>query len=484
MEYCIVKNFINGVFCDSVGDRLKIESPVDGSILGETFLSNKEDVKKTVALAKEAQKKWGALTFKKRAEILFKYRNLLVERRDELAQGNHLENGKLLEEAYAGVDKAIELTEFACSIPQIISGKVQETSNGIFSIEEMRPLGVVASITPFNFPVMVPHWTVPNAIALGNAMILKPSELTPISAMKMAELFKEAGLPDGIFNVINGGKEVVEEICINEDIKAVSFVGSTDVAKIVYKNSSNALKRVLALGEAKNHIIVLPDASVKTSIRDIISSAFGMSGQRCMAASVIVAVGDIEKIIDGIVEKTVSMVPGIDLSPVINKNSIEKIKVYIENARVKGAKILVNGLEAKQELSNGGYNIGGTIIDWRGVDSEMGEKEVFGPVLEIVSAKNIKDAIEIQNKSPYGNGASIFTQSGKYAQDVWKELTAGMIGINIGVPVPREPFSFGGMKLSKLGHGDITGISSLSFWTNTVKITSKWNVDEKLDWMS
>lgn len=480
MKYNEIKNYVNGEFVSGKGKKYDIYAPINGEIIGEFKAASLTQLDEVVAKAKIAQVSWGSLTAKSRSKVIYKYRELLMKYRDELSIVNSHENGKSMEEAYAGVDKAIELTEFACSIPQLISGKSQDVSRGINCKEERRPIGVVASITPFNFPVMVPHWTVPNAIALGNAMILKPSELTPISAIKMAELWAEAGLPDGIFNVVHGGKEIVEGICDNKDIVAVSFVGSTPVAKIVHGRSSSHGKRVLALGGAKNHIVVMPDANAEAGSRDIISSAFGMSGQRCMAVSVLIGVGNIQKVYSEVVRKSKEMVVGVDIPPVITPVAIKKISDYLDFAKGAGAEIVLDGRKAVKDK---GYFIGPSIIDWKDID-KMSDEEIFGPVLEIRHAQTIAEAAMIQNKSPYGNAAAIFTQNGRYVDEAIREFQAGMLGVNIGVPVPREPFSFGGIKDSKFGYGDITGVSSINFWTNLIKITTKWNPEHKVDWMS
>lgn len=484
MKYGLIKNYVRGEFVDSSVEKIDVYSPVDGTLIAQTELSGMAELEKAVEAAKEAQPKWAALTAKTRSKVLYNYRLLLEKYREELAYINHIENGKSMDEAYGGVDKAIELTEFACSIPQLVSGKTQEVSVGVVCKEERRPLGVVASIAPFNFPVMVPHWTIPNAIALGNAVVLKPSEMTPVCAAKIAEMWKEAGLPDGIFSVINGGKDIVEAICDHRDISAISFVGSTPVAEIVYKRGSSNLKRVLALGGAKNHIVVMPDVNEEMGSRDIIASAFGMSGQRCMAASVLIGVGEVDHVFDSVVEKAKAMVPGADLPPVISKGAVEKIENYIEFALERGAQVLVDGRKFESAVNSRGYHIGPTIIDWRGAHGEMSHEEIFGPVLELKGAKSISEAIAIQTSSPYGNAASIFTQNGRFVEEALSELQAGMLGVNIGVPVPREPFSFGGIKASKFGYGDITGKSSIEFWTALTKVTTKWNPENKVDWMS
>ena len=349
---------------------------------------------------------------------------------------------------------------------------------------ERMPLGVVASITPFNFPCMVPNWTIPNVLALGNCMILKPSEHVPLTAHRLASILKEAGLPDGVFNVVNGTQEVVEGICDHPDIKAVSFVGSTKVAKLVYKRSTGNLKRCLALGGAKNHLLVLPDAQLEMTASNITASMSGCAGQRCMAASAMVGVGNVDHIIEKICDEARKMIPGKNLGSVISKVAKERIEKYITEAEAAGAKVLVDGRNASVPGSEGGYYVGATIIDFVKPEMAIAKEEVFGPVLAIIRADNVDEAIAIENKSPYGNAASVFTQSGGLAKYVAEKASAGMIGVNIGVPVPREPFSFGGWNESRFGAGDITGKSSIEFWTQMKKTTIKWNPEAKTNWMS
>ena len=376
-------------------------------------------------------------------------------------------------ESKAEVMKSMELCEFAVSMPQIVTNEVQEVSRGVECRIERKPLGVVACISPFNFPNMVPHWTVPNALVLGNTLILKPSELVPLSAMKMAELLKEAGLPDGVFNVVNGGKEIVEAICDHPGIEAVSFVGSTKVAKIVYARASSHLKRCVALGGAKNHLIVLPDANLEMTADNVVASMSGCAGQRCMAASVMVGVDQIQHIIDKMVEDAASIVPGENLGSVISKQAKERIEGYITEAEQQGAKVLVDGRNTVVEGKEDGYYVGPTIIDFVTPDMKVAKEEIFGPVISIIRAKDIDEAIHIENSSNYGNAAAVFTQSGGLARRIMDEASAGMIGVNIGVPVPREPFSFGGWNESKFGVGDITGRSSIEFWTQNKKTTTQ-----------
>ncbi len=484
MKYSTVQNFINNQFVDSNQPTLNVFSPITGEKISTLPLSGQKELEAAVVAAENAFPSWSGLTLKERVQVFFKYRTLLEENMDELAKLVQLENGKTYGESKAEVMKSIELCEFAVSMPQIVTNEIQEVSRGVECRIERKPLGVVACITPFNFPNMVPHWTVPNAIVLGNCVILKPSELVPLSAMRMAELLKEAGLPDGVFNVVNGGKEIVEAICDHPRIKATSFVGSTKVAKIVYKRASSNLQRCVALGGAKNHLIVLPDAHLTMTANDVVASMSGCAGQRCMAASVMVGVDAVQPIIDKMVEAAQSIIPGENLGSVISKEAKERIEGYITEAEAQGAKILVDGRNATVSGKENGYYVGPTIIDFVKPGMKVATEEIFGPVISIIRAKDLEEAIGIENSSNYGNAAAVFTQSGGLAKRVMEKASAGMIGVNIGVPVPREPFSFGGWNESKFGVGDITGRSSIEFFTQNKKTTTKWNPEDKTNWMS
>jgi malonate-semialdehyde dehydrogenase (acetylating)/methylmalonate-semialdehyde dehydrogenase len=387
-------------------------------------------------------------------------------------------------ESTAEVAKSAELTEFACSLPQLVQGEILEVSPGVECRVDYKPLGIVASIAPFNFPHMVPHWTLPNAIALGNCMILKPSEIVPISANRIAEMLKEAGLPDGVFNVINGSQTIVEEICDHPGINAVSFVGSTKVAQIVYKRATSNLKRCVALGGAKNHLIVFPDAHVEMTAADVTASMSGCAGQRCMALSVVVGVGNVDHIIEKMCEKASDIIPGKNLGSVISREAKERIESYITEAEEAGAKILVDGRNVVVKDHENGFYVGPTIVDHVKPDMAIAKEEVFGPVLSIIRADDLDEAIAIENSSNYGNAAGVYTQSGGLAREVMDRVSAGMIGVNIGVPVPREPFSFGGWNESKFGVNDITGRSSIEFWTQLKKTSTKWNPESGINWMT
>lgn len=464
--------------------EVKVISPIDGKKIGFIDLHSVSELNEAVEKSQTAFEKWSKLTLRERSQILYRYRDLLVKNIDSLSELVQKENGKTFPEARAEIEKAIEITEFACSLPQICTDKILEVSKGIHCRISKKPLGVVASITPFNFPSMVPHWTIPIALALGNSMILKPSEIVPLSAIEIAKYLKLAGLPDNVFQVIFGEKEIVEAICDHQKIKAVSFVGSTKVAKIVYSRATSNYKRALCLGGAKNHILVLPDANEAMTANNIVASMAGCAGQRCMAASVMVAVGDSDHIVKSVVSEAKKVIPGENLGAVISEAAKERIENYITQAEKQGAKILLDGRNTVVKGKEGGYYVGPTIIDDVLSTMAIAKEEVFGPVLSIIRSENIDEAIEIQNRSNYGNGASVFTQNARLSTDIAERLKAGMIGVNIGVPVPREPFSFGGWDDSRFGVGDITGESSIGFWTQDKKTTVKWNPEDRKDWMS
>lgn len=485
MKYPAVKNFIHGQFIDvENSDTLNVISPLDGQLLSTVPMSTSSDLNTAVSSAKEAFKIWGKTPIKERVQVFFRFKALLEKNKLDLASLVSEENGKTNDEGLAEIEKSIELTEFACSLPQLITGELLEVSKGIECRTEHVPLGVVASIVPFNFPSMVPCWTIPNAIALGNCMIMKPSEKVPLSIGRIAELLKEAGLPNGVLSVIHGNSEIVDAICDHPDIQAVSFVGSTKVAKIVYRRATQNYKRCLALGGAKNHLLVLPDAIPDMTAQNITASMSGCAGQRCMAASAMVAVGQVDHIIDKLCVEARKMVAGKNLGAVISKESKERIETYINEAEKMGAKILVDGRNTVVKGKEKGTYIGATIIDYVTPDMSVASEEIFGPVISIMRTDTLDEALAIENNNPYGNAASVFTQNGAAARYVIEHASAGMVGVNVGVPVPREPFSFGGWNESRFGVGDITGKSSIEFWTKLKKSTTKWNPQAGINWMS
>jgi malonate-semialdehyde dehydrogenase (acetylating)/methylmalonate-semialdehyde dehydrogenase len=475
-KYPDVRNYIAGSFDSPQCEHLEVTNPAIGDVISRVPLSPGSEVDRAVQAAKAAFPGWSALPIKERVQVFFRYKTLLEKNIDELAALVTEENGKVDSEARAEVLKSAELTEFACSLPQITAGEVLEVSRGVECRVERFPVGVVASITPFNFPNMVPNWTLPNAIALGNTFILKPSEQVPLSAGRIAELLREAGLPDGVFNVVHGGQQTVEAICDHPDIEAITFVGSTRVAKIVYRRGTASLKRVLALGGAKNHLIVMPDAEPEMTSTNVVASMSGCAGQRCMAASVMMAVGSS----DHIIRKMVDVVKNVKIGPVISREAKERIERYITEAEKAGAKVLVDG----RGRTDKGFWVGPTLIDHVTPDMRIAQEEVFGPVMVIIRAKDVDDALDVQHRSKYGNAASVFTESGGVARYVMENASAGMVGVNVGVPVPREPFGFGGWNESKFGVGDITGKSSIDFWTKSKKMTAKWNREAGTNWMS
>ncbi|MEP6951524.1 MAG: CoA-acylating methylmalonate-semialdehyde dehydrogenase [Ginsengibacter sp.] len=485
MKYEPVRNFIDGTFQNATTQKyLEIISPLDGNKLSEVPMSSAEDLNNAVYAGKKAFQAWSKTPIKERVQVFFRYKNLLEKHLQELAELCSEENGKTIAESIAEIEKCIELTEFATSLPQLVTGEILEVSKGVECRTERVPLGVVASIVPFNFPSMVPNWTIPNALALGNCMIMKPSEKVPLSVGRLALLLKEARLPDGVFNVVHGDAEIVQAICDHPGIEAVSFVGSTKVARMVYQRATNKYKRCLALGGAKNHLMVLPDAIPGMTAQNVAASMSGCAGQRCMAASAMIGVGNVDSIIDKICDEARKIIPGKNLGAVISKESQQRIEKYITEAEEQGATILVDGRNTKVEGKENGTYVGPTVIDHVTPQMSVATEEIFGPVISIMRTNTVDEALAIENANPYGNAASVFTQNGGMARYIIDRASAGMIGVNVGVPVPREPFSFGGWNESKFGVGDITGKSSIEFWTKLKKSTIKWNAESGVNWMS
>ena len=480
-----VQNYLHGRFVTPNNvEYLPVMNPGIGKQIARVPLSTAAQVDAAVVSARAAFPAWSGLPIKERAQILYRYRALLEKNASDLAQLVHEENGKTVNEAMAEVDKSMEVTEFACSMPQLATGEILEVSRGVECRIDRYPVGVVASITPFNFPNMVPNWTIPNSLVLGNTVILKPSEQVPLSSLRIAELLKDAGLPDGAFNIVHGGQAAVEALCGHPGVDALTFVGSTRVARVVYVRATAHLKRALCLGGAKNHLIVLPDAHQEMTASNVAASMTGCAGQRCMAASAMVAVGRVDSIIEKLCEEARKIVPGKNLGAVISSQAKERIERYITEAEQQGARVLVDGRNCVVAGKEAGFYVGPTVIDYVQPEMRIAQEEVFGPVLAILRADTVDEALRIENSSPYGNAASVFTQSGGMARYVIERTSAGMIGVNIGVPVPREPFSFGGWNESKFGSGDITGKSSIEFLTRSKKTTIKWNPESKVNWMS
>ncbi|PIP88551.1 MAG: methylmalonate-semialdehyde dehydrogenase (CoA acylating) [Bdellovibrionales bacterium CG12_big_fil_rev_8_21_14_0_65_38_15] len=478
-------NFINNAFVSAAGELFPIDSPWSGKKIGESRFSTKGDVDAAVSAASAAQIAWGQTPIKERTKVMFNFRDILLRDLDKLSQIVAAENGKTPIEARAGVMKGVEVLEYAISLQNLDLGGKMEVSRGVHCEYRREALGVIANITPFNFPVMVPMWTIPIALTLGNAYIWKPSEKTPMASQYLASALKEAGLPSGLFQVVQGGKDTVEAIIDHPQVKAVGFVGSTKIAKAVYERSTSLGKRALALGGAKNHIVLLPDANLDLCGAGISDSFTGCAGQRCMAASVILAVGNVDKHIEKVVERAKSQVLGTDMGAIITKEQVTFLKDAIARAEKNGAKILLDGRNTPAPKGmEEGYWLGPTVLDNVKPGSEAASFELFGPIVSIIRCQTIGEAMKIENEVEYGNACSVFTSSGVHAERVIQSAKAGMVGINVGVPVPREPFSFGGINASKFGHGDITGVHSLDFWTNTKKITTKWEPQSDQNWMS
>lgn len=485
-------NFCDGEWFSPSGPEIKVLSPYTNAEIGRIKSTTKDDLKPVVEKALLAQKSWGATPIKERAQVLFKFREILLRDKKQIAHQISAECGKTLLEAEAELMKGLEVTEFALSLQNLDTGGRMEVSRGVFCEYRREPLGVVAGITPFNFPSMVPLWMLPIAIALGNSFIWKPSDKTPLTSILIAKSALEAGLPSGVLNIVHGGKETVEAILEHPDIKSVGFVGSTPIAKLVYQNGTKNLKRVLALGGAKNHILLLPDAEPELTGKGVADSFTGCAGQRCMAASVLLAISSdtdseerIEKLIDGIRNSAAKLKVGESMGAIISKESLERLDKSIAQAEKDGAQLVLDGRNpsVSSEYKSGNW-LGPTILDHVKPGSHAATEELFGPVLSIVRCKSLSEALKIQSTSIYGNAVSVFTQSGDIAERVAKEGRAGMVGINIGVPVPREPFSFGGFYESKFGQGDITGIHSLDLWSDPKKVTTKWAKQKDSNWMS
>lgn len=477
-----IKNFINGEFIDSNTTQYDdVPNPATGELLTRVPISTKDDLVKAVQAAKEAFKTWSKTPVPKRARILFKFHTLLTENHDELAAIITQENGKSFDEAYGEVLRGIENVEFACGAPTLMMGSVLTDIANDMDGEMFRyPLGVVGGITPFNFPMMVPCWMFPMAIATGNTFILKPSERTPNLANRLAELLVEAGLPKGVFNIVHGANDVVNGLLEHPDIKAISFVGSHPVAQYVYKTAANHGKRVQALAGAKNHHIVMPDANLDTTVQNIIMSSFGSAGERCMACSVVVAVGEIgDKLVEALGKKAneIKMGNGLEkgvfLGPVIREAHLKKVLNYIEIGEKEGACLVRDGRQDSSPDEKG-YFLGATIFDNVKPDMTIAREEIFAPVLSIMRADHLEDAIQTTNQSRFGNSAVIYTQDAKAVRYFRENVEAGMLGVNVGVPAPMAFFPFSGWKDSFYGDLHANGKDGLEFYTKKKMVISRY----------
>ncbi|MDY7226465.1 CoA-acylating methylmalonate-semialdehyde dehydrogenase [Hyalangium rubrum] len=483
----IGRNLVGGEWVTPAGAAmLDVRSPYTGTVIGRVPLTPAAGVAPVVEAAKKAAEGWRATALRDRTSRMFRFRMLLEQHIERLANLAASEAGKTIAEARAGLLKGIEVCDYALSVQNLDTGGALEVSRGVTCEFKREPLGVVAGIAPFNFPAMVPLWMIPTAITLGNAFILKPSEKVPLTSLLLGELMLEAGVPPGVFSIVHGGKEAVDGILEHPDIQAVGFVGSTNIARRVYAEGTARGKRVLALGGAKNHLIVVPDADPVFTPQAVVDSFTGCAGQRCMAASVMVAVGDVQHIIDEMARRAAAIEMGPGMGALIDRAAQERLEAAIARAEADGAKVLVDGRGKKPSGAayGGGNWLGPTILDHVRPGSEAHTKELFGPLISIVRVPTLTAAIELQNSSPYGNAASVFTTNGIVAQHVVDNAKAGMVGVNVGVPVPREPFSFGGINESRFGHGDITGQGGVEFWSYLKKVTRKWTARTDGSWMS
>ncbi|WP_163853650.1 CoA-acylating methylmalonate-semialdehyde dehydrogenase [Paenibacillus elgii] len=478
----LLQNYIGGQWVDATSGKEDIvTNPATGEVLARVPLSSRDDLDQAVRTAKEAFKQWSRVPVPRRARIMFKYQQLLVEHWDELARLVTLENGKNYAEAYGEVQRGIECVEFAAGVPTLMMGSVlPDIATGLESNMYRYPIGVVGGITPFNFPMMVPCWMFPLAIACGNTFVLKPSERTPILACRLAELLQEAGLPDGVFNIVHGAHDVVNGLLEHQDVAAISFVGSQPVAEYVYKTAAAHGKRVQALGGAKNHSIVLPDADMDLTVKEIINAAFGSAGERCMACSVVVAVGDTA---DTLAERLVAAAKqltigngnekGNFLGPVIRQSHKERTVGYIEKGSEEGAALLLDGREC-EAASGDGYFVGPTIFDHAKPGMTIWNDEIFAPVLQIVRADSLTEAIDIANQSDFANGACLYTDSAKAVRQFRETIDAGMLGINVGVPAPMAFFPFSGYKKSFYGDLHANGKDGVEFYTRKKMVTARY----------
>ncbi len=479
-----IEHWIDGARTPGRGSRTaSVYDPATGVVAAEVCLADRTDVDTAVEVAAKAAVAWREKSPPVRARVMFAFRDLLVAHTDELAAIVSAEHGKVLADARGEIARGIEVVEFACGIPHLLKGEYSDgVATGVDAFSIREPLGVVAGITPFNFPVMVPLWMHPIAIACGNSFVLKPSEQDPSVSMRIAELYTTAGLPHGVFNVVHGDRDAVEAVCDHPGIAAVSFVGSTPVARAVHQRSSTAGKRVQALGGAKNHAVVLPDADLDLAAAELTGAAYGSAGQRCMAISVVVAVGDAG---DALVERLAARAtairvgagtdPDAEMGPLINAAALERVRSHLQGTAGTGAEVVVDGRTA--ELPAGGFFVGPSLVDRVALSDDLYVNEVFGPVLAVVRAASLDEAIELVNANPYGNGAAIFTGSGAAARRFTRGVTIGMVGINVPIPVPMAFYSFGGWKDSAFGDIAMHGAEGVRFYTRGKAITSRWPSD-------
>jgi malonate-semialdehyde dehydrogenase (acetylating)/methylmalonate-semialdehyde dehydrogenase len=479
----LLDNYVAGAWTPATaGEQLDVTNPATGEVLARVPLSSAADLDAAVAAARAALPEWRAVSVIGRARILFALREGMEARKEDLARSVTAEMGKTIADARAEVARAIEMVEAACAVPTTMQGRIAEDVARNVDAETIRqPVGVCAAIAPFNFPAMVPFWFLPFALGCGNAFILKPSEQVPLTQQITFEILDGLGLPDGIVSLVNGGREIVEGILEHPGIDAVSFVGSAPVAKLVYERAAKAGKRVQALGGAKNHMVVMPDAVIDKTVDGLIGSAFGAAGQRCMAGSVVVTVGEAHDRLMGPLQAAAGGLrvgdgsdEGVDVGPVVSPAARDRIRAWIDRGVAGGATLVVDGREPAGDLPAGGAFVGPTILDGVTPDMEIAQEEVFGPVLTVVAVDTLDEAIAVVNGSRFGNGTSIFSESGAAVRRYRHEVQAGMIGVNIGVAAPVAFFPFSGWKDSFFGDLHAHGPDAVDFYTRKKTVTSRW----------
>jgi len=480
------RNLVGGGWDEQAPQQsLEVRSPWTGEVIARVGLSGTAEVARAVEGARGAAKEWAATPIKERVRPLARFLELANERGEALSETASAESGKTKAEALAGLQRGLEVVEFALSLPHSDQGGALQVSRGVTCEYRREPLGIVAGITPFNFPAMVPLWMFPIALTLGNAFILKPSEKVPLTAGALGELLLEAGFLPGLFSIVHGDRVAVEALVDHPEIRAFGFVGSSAAANQVHARATALGKRALCLGGAKNHLIVAPDADLAMTVKGVVDSFTGCAGQRCMAASVLVVVGSASRVVDEIVERAAKLELGSEMGALIDGAARQRLEAAIGRAEAEGAKVLLDGRRAAPPAGFGGGNwLGPSVLDGVTPGMDCAKRELFGPVLSVIHVNTLDEALALERESPYGNATSIFTQSGAVASYVSERATSGMVGVNVGVPVPRDPFSFGGTKASKFGHGDITGPGGVELWSNLKKITKKWAVSSDTNWMS
>ena len=478
-------NLVDNAARPASGAQKTVLSPYFGRPIARLAASTVDDVAALVQAAAKAVPAWRMRPLRERALILGRLRALLAERADEVARTAALESGKTEAEARAGLERGLEVVDFAISLQAMELGGALDVSRGVRCEVRREPLGVVVGITPFNFPAMVPLWMMPLAVCTGNTFVLKPSDKVPMTANLLGRLAIEAGFPPGVFSIAHGDKQTVEALIDHPEVQAIAFVGSTPVAQSVYARAAMLCKRALCLGGAKNHLIVAPDADPELTVRAVYDSFTGCAGQRCMAGSVLVTIGEANELVQRIVDRSHRCRLGEGMGALIDEQARDRLFAAIERAESEGARVLCDGRRlAPPEPYQGGYWLGPTVVDGVKPHMECATRELFGPILSIMRVDTLEEALALEQQSPYGNATSIFTQTGAVAQRVAEQASSGMIGVNVGVPVPRDPFSFGGSKKSKFGQGDITGVSAVEFWTERKKVTSKWALQSDQSWIS